>query len=389
MAKATKAALMDELDDLLGSSAEENNEDDESPDDTTDDEEGSGEGDTDAEDTDGEGDADGDAGGEEPDDTEEGAGGGTEVDAAAAAKAAADPLRNPDGTFKSKEQLDAEKKGKQPDHINDPIPENLKKETQDRMRALVSTAKTVTAERDNAVQQFNTIVQGIQATNTTPEQYQELLSFMSLFNSRDPNQQEQALGVARDFVERLSLMLGKELTFTDPLEQHADLKAAVAQGQITKQWATELARQRMSQGFRTQIQQTQNQQVSQQEQAQQEDRQARMTLTSYETQLRQQDPLYEMKKEYLLPILKPLFAGMPPREWPQRFAAAYQNIPANVVAQLQQQARAAKASGNGRQQGKTMPLRAGKGNPGGGGKMKSKSGSPLDALNEGLAQLNK
>src|SRR6202041_2426975 len=80
--------------------------------------------------------------------------------------------RNPDGTFKKKEPAAEEKPAEKPkkDPINDPIPENLKKDTSERIRSLIDTAKTVTAERDTIKKDFDYLINGVQATGATPAQ---------------------------------------------------------------------------------------------------------------------------------------------------------------------------------------------------------------------------
>src|SRR6201996_6749811 len=100
-----------------------------------------------------------------------------ETDAEAEARGAA---RGPDGKFVKKgEEPKAEgEKPKEPtkkekDFVNDPIPENLKKDTQERMRGLITTVKEKTAELEKVSQDFNYMIKGVEATGTTPEQYGE------------------------------------------------------------------------------------------------------------------------------------------------------------------------------------------------------------------------
>src|ERR1700675_4766022 len=75
--------------------------------------------------------------------------------------------RNPDGTWKKADAQKVEPEKKEPpkkDPINDPIPKDLKKETGERMRAIIETAKTVTAERDVIKQDFDFLIKGVEAT---------------------------------------------------------------------------------------------------------------------------------------------------------------------------------------------------------------------------------
>jgi len=260
--------------------------------------------------------------------------------ALADAEAAKGRERNPDGTFKSAEQKAAEaaaKPGEKPaekpgekaaekktaDPLNDPIPKDLKPATQERIRTLIDTTKKVTAERDEVSQNFNTIVNGLQATGTTPEQYGEVLSFMALFNSGDPAQQAQALEAVEAVAERLATMLGRERTVSDPLAKHLDLKAAVAAGQTTQALAREIARTRERDGMRTELDQTARQQQQQQNQQVQERQNAVHALNVREAALKASDPQYDAKRAHLLPILKPLFESLPPSKWREAFDQAY------------------------------------------------------------------
>jgi hypothetical protein len=142
---------------------------------------------------------------------------------------------------------------KKADPVNDPIPKDLKPQTQERIRALISTTKEATAESARIKQDFDYMVEGVKATGASPEQYGETLSWLALFNSSDPAQQEKALELVESVAERLATFLGKDRAVGDPLSAHADLKEAVAKGQVTPQYAKEIARTRNSSQFRTQL----------------------------------------------------------------------------------------------------------------------------------------
>lgn len=256
------------------------------------------------------------------------------------------------------------------DPINDPLPKDLKKETSERIRSLIDTAKTVTAERDQFKQDFEYLIKGVEATGTSPQQYGETLSWLALFNSRNPADQEKALELVESVAERLATLLGKERTVGDPLSAHADLKDAVAKGQITQQYAKEIARTRNGQQFRTELTTTANQEEQQRQAAAQELATARSDLTALEETLRGSDPQYEAKKAILVPALKPVFAAIPPSQWTTKFKEAYRNIKVNAPA--------AKPKGVPPNQ----PLRAGKQPAGGQTKAPS---SMLEAVSGALA----
>ena len=236
--------------------------------------------------------------------------------------------RNPDGTWKKKEAEPPKK-----DPLNDPIPENLKKDTAERIRTLIDTAKTVTQERDKFKQDFDYLIQGVQATGTTPQQYGETLSWLAMFNSNDPKQQEKALELVENVAERLATLLGKERSVGDPLKGHADLAEAVRTGKLSTDYAKEIARTRNGQTFRTELTTQLTAQQQQEQAAAQELHDARSGLTQLENTLQGTDPQYAQKKGIVVSALQPLFrkdqAGnwvVPPSQWITKFQEAYKNL---------------------------------------------------------------
>ena len=310
-----------------------------------------------------------------------------ETDAEAEARGAE---RNPDGTFKKRAKTDepeAEKvkdpaakepakaaEPKKVDPINDPIPKDLKVETQERIRTLIKTTKEITAERDAIKTDFEYLVTGVQATGATPAQYGETLQWLAAFNSGDPAQQEKALEMVEAVADRLATLLGKERTVGDPLAQHADLKEAVAKGQVTPQYAKEIARTRNSQGLRQQFSQqaTAEQQAAQA--AEQARADARSSLTELGNTLAATDPAYEQKRAMLVPIMKPIFATLPPQQWRGAFEQAYAalRLPAGAAP-----GRSAASAAN-------QPMRANKAPAGGGAKAPGSMREALDAALGGM-----
>lgn len=349
--------------------------------DASDDVDASGEGSTGA-DLEASGDAEPDAAGGEPDAGEgeqpSGDGEGTDEDGK-------QPERDPTtGKFKKPEDKKPDDKSSDPnaakkaDALNDPIPTDLKKETQDRIRALVKTAKEETASREQIQQNFDYMVNGVKATGTTPEQYGEVLSFLALFNSRDAKSQEKALELVEGVAERLATLLGKERSVGDPLKGHEDLREAVAKGHVTPQYAKEIARTRNQGNFRTEIETAQSAQITAEQQKQQAITQARSELNTLEGSLQATDPEYAAKKAALVPILQPLFKTIPASQWKVAFEQAYSRMSVPLATAASKQKVPAR-----------QPLRAGAsagrgaGGSNGGG-MKSTEGSMLDAVNAAL-----
>src|ERR1019366_432183 len=200
--------------------------------------------------------------------------------------------RNPDGTPKEPAKVEPVKKA--PDAINDPIPKELARETQDRIRTLIKTTKETEAKATEATKQLDYIVDGVRATNMSPQQYGEVLSFMQLFNSGDPAQQGKALELVENIADRLASLLGKERTVSDPLKGHADLIAAVAQGQMTRQWAGQMASARRQQTTRSEIETTARTTQDSQNAYVQEKETARVDMNKWEIETAAKDPQFKL-----------------------------------------------------------------------------------------------
>lgn len=267
-----------------------------------------------------------------------------------------------------------EKSGKKaPDPINDPIPKGLKQETSDRIRSLIKTTRDLTAERDRVNTEFSSIVTGIQSTGATPEQYGELLSWVSLFNSPNAESKRQAYQLVEDVATRMALSLGIDRTAADPIANHPDIKDALAKGQITPAYAKELARTREQTKFRGQLESHTQTTQQQQQQQQQELQNGRNSLNALEAQLKQNDPLYDRKRAQLVPVLKPVFAQLRPSQWAAAFQEAYKNV------RLQRAAPVAAAANRG------QPMRA-KSHAGGAAAQPT---SALEAMNGALASMKR
>ena len=310
MEKTAETAL-DAINDALGvTDAVENEEelenDDELPGDTETDDEG------------GDAAGDDDEGAEGDDGEEEGA--GDESDEEKAAKAAAAKSEfNADGSRKEKPGA------KKPDPINDPIPKDLKQETSDRMRALVKIAKEKDAEITQVRGDFDTIINGIKASGSTPEQYGEAISWLSLFNSPKVEDRKAAYDLVEGVAERMATLLGIDRAAPDPFKNHPDLKAAVLAKQITPELARETARHRDATAFKTSLNEGQQRQQQTEQQKEQEHEAAKSELNAFDVEMRGKDPLYDLKRKQIVPILRPIFKSLPKTQWAQAYKDAYAN----------------------------------------------------------------
>jgi len=216
---------------------------------------------------------------------------------------------------------------KKPDAVNDPIPKDVAPATQERIRTLIKATKEAETAKAEATQNLDYIVNGVRATGMNPQQYGEVLSFMQLFNSGDPNQQSKALELVENLADQLAALLGKERTASDPLKGFPDLAQAVQQGQMTRQWAAQLATSRRQTQTRSQIE-TSVRTTQEQEQQQKKERakdleDARVAMNNWELSMGR-DPQFAQLKDRLVRKLKPDFQKLSPKEWLPRFQQAFE-----------------------------------------------------------------
>lgn len=218
-------------------------------------------------------------------------------------------------------EKEPEKEGeeKELDHVNDPIPKELKEATQERIRSLIGYVK----ERDEALVVQGKLINAIQGTGTTAEEFASTIRYLEAFHSNDPKQLELALDILKQNMEDIALRLGRDVPGIDFLEGHQDLKDAVKYGQITQQHASELARGRTA-AARTQAFDQQRQTATQAEQAAKVEKDTAITsLNELGAHLAKTDPDYQRKYDLLVEPLKAVFERIPPSQWKATFEKAY------------------------------------------------------------------
>jgi hypothetical protein len=114
----------------------------------------------------------------------------------------------------------------------------------------------------------------------------------------------------------------------DPLKEpgNADLARAVEDGEVTQAFAHQTARLRAENAHRTSLETSRQQQSTQQQETAQARAAATDALNATEAEYMALDPLYEQKSALLVPLLKPLFARIPPSEWDAEFRRAYKEV---------------------------------------------------------------
>ncbi len=139
---------------------------------------------------------------------------------------------------------------------------------------------------------------------------------------------EKALELAQAEVVALSKALGKEVAGVyDPIAEHKDLAEAVENGEITREYALQVAASRVHQGAVKQVQE-QNTQQQQQEAA---IAQGIATLNGFEAHM-QSDPQWAAKRPILNAMVANIRQTLPPAQWLAATQNAYAMIPDVAVA---------------------------------------------------------
>ena len=166
----------------------------------------------------------------------------------------------------------------------------------------------------------------VMETGASSEQYGMTLDYLALANKAskgDRKAAEQAFAMMQSEMQVWARMLGKDLPgIHDPLAEHADLQAAVAAGDLTKEYAAELAAQR----GQAVVQQHTQAQHQQQAAAQHAQEQGLRQLVAFDQQMTA-DPAYQAKRPMLNAMVANIRATLPPAQWLVATQQAYASIP--------------------------------------------------------------
>lgn len=258
--------------------------------------------------------------------------------------------RNADGTFKTetaeekteRERLEAiaketpeEKKtredaeaaaAKKVDHVNDPIDASVKGRTAERMKFLIDTVK----EQANLVEQHNALFDAVRGTGATPDEFAAMIQYMKAVRSTDAATLEKAYTLIQSELRGIAIKLGKPLPEVNLLRDpdNKDLVDEIRDGKITNQRAHEIALHRET----LKRQQTITKSTADTERATAEQTrvltEGRAALTKLGDELQAKDgpAIYGAKYDILVPMLKPLFERLDPREWVGVFTHHYNTL---------------------------------------------------------------
>jgi hypothetical protein len=220
-----------------------------------------------------------------------------------------------------------------PDPLNDPIPEEVKGRTRERITALIERTKTLDTELQQTKASYTQIMEAISATNASPEQFGTLLDYLGAVNSEDEVSLRNALALLDDEKAAILERLGETPDDKDLLDdpRFSDLKDEVEIGDISRERALQIAKAELAsapKAARGQPPAKQQQQpVPAQAQFQQEAQVATTTLTQLGNILKDSDPQYAAKVEALTRAgIRETLQKLPPSKWVDTFRLAYQTV---------------------------------------------------------------
>lgn len=215
------------------------------------------------------------------------------------------------------------------EHVDEPIPADTPKRTAERMEKLIGTVKEVSAERDQLSEQTNQMAELIRGTGATPEEFGQTMEFLGNLKSEDPAKRQKALEYAQQQHASLARELGAEVPGDDPLERHTDLKEEVELGDIKRERALEIARQRDRDAAQKERSDQQQRTQAEQQEYEQKVSRARQDLNALEDELRRAEPqLYDAKRPQLLASIRAITQNVDPAKWVDTAREVYRNLEA-------------------------------------------------------------
>jgi len=174
-------------------------------------------------------------------------------------------------------------------------------------------------ELTERVQKQDEVFSFMESNGVTGDQFGQAVAVLSHINSGDPVRLQRAYEALGEQMAAIGAKLGLEAPGYDPLAAHADLQAKVANMDLSREDALEIAQGRQLRTAAT----THSSQQGAQTIQQQEIAQATRDLTALETHLRATDPQFPAKWAALGPTLVPLLSSLPLTQRANAFRQAY------------------------------------------------------------------
>ena len=240
--------------------------------------------------------------------------------------------------------------------------ESLKPKAQERFQHWIDRAKSVEAEYHSMMQGNNQIADIIQTSTTNPQQLGWALEMFKGLNSGDYTTAVNSLKALDQFSDQVAKTLGVESTENEQssFNDFEDLSNAVENLEMSEEWASKLASQRVSENSvnqaRNNFQEYQNQYQQQSHHFEVQKNAAFQNIEYWEQDLTEKDPDYSLKKDIMIEMgTKLAQSDVPPDQWLPVLQNQYQMLSRGMGVAGGSKSKASKRSG---------PLAPGSGNSG-------------------------
>lgn len=219
------------------------------------------------------------------------------------------------------------------------VPDDANERTKERIHTLIDRVKTREVELEERTGHLNGLVNEINQTGVTPEEFNQTLQFLRLSNSTNPADKQAALAMLDEQRQNLSMATGREVPGVDLLNDQPDLQEKVNTLQMTREDALQVANSRRQHARQQQAQLESQQAVNHQSQNNMMIGQGKADLDRIGTDLSKTDPDYKAIMKYVTPLISSI-ASAHPSTWGDSFLSIY-NATKEQFTQMNQQAQRA------------------------------------------------
>lgn len=252
----------------------------------------------------------GDDAGDEEDASDDGE---TDEDEAAESEEADGDDAGDDAEKAGDKSRDAKDKGDEgsakADHVNDPIPEGTNERTRQRIQSLITDVKELSVAREER----DAIMEAIEHTRATPDQYAGALSVLKLYNSDSPEEKAKCLEIIRGMERDLAIELGQGQSHVK-LSDYPDLNTEVEAGTLSEERALEIAAIRAREKHVSTKRQQREEQTQGQRQTQELVARGKSDLNTVGQELTA-DPAYRALYPQFTALLQTTLRHVHPTEW--------------------------------------------------------------------------
>ena len=241
-----------------------------------------------------------------------------------------------DTTEESEEEFQASERVQEAEGLeveDSEVYNSLKPKAQERFKHWIDKAKGIEEEYNTMIQGNSQIADIIQTSTTNPQQLGWALEMFKGLNSGNYGTAVNALKALDQFSDQVAKTLGVDTEGNDKASYNdfEDLSGAVENLEMSEEWATKLAGQRVSQNSMHQAQnhyqQYQNQQEQHMQNMEKQNHAAFTQIETWEKNLTEKDPDYGLKKDIMIEMGTQLAnSQVPPDQWLPVLQNQYQTL---------------------------------------------------------------